>query len=103
MPILDTQCIRVIEKLPGWRGRIFHSPSLTFGHWDFIADSSIHDHVHPQEEVWELLEGTLELTIGQREPSIDNFFGKVILFRFWHPSVLFVSSTKRGQDIGPIG
>jgi hypothetical protein len=35
----------------------------------------------------------------ERDPSIDNFFGKVILFRFWHPSVLFVSSMKRGQDI----
>src|SRR4029450_7303538 len=63
MPILDTQCISVIEKLPGWRGRIFHSPSLTFGHWDFSAGSPIQEHVHPQEEVWELLEGALELTI----------------------------------------
>jgi quercetin dioxygenase-like cupin family protein len=63
MPIVDTQCISVIEKLPGWRGRIFHSPSLTFGHWDFSAGSSIHEHVHHQEEVWELLEGILELTI----------------------------------------
>jgi hypothetical protein len=44
MPILDTQCMSVIEKLPGWRGRIFHSPSLTFGHWDFSAGSSIHEH-----------------------------------------------------------
>jgi hypothetical protein len=56
MPILDTQCISVIEKLPGWRGRIFYSPTLTFGHWDFSAGSSIHEHIHPQEEVWELLE-----------------------------------------------
>src|SRR4030095_681879 len=63
MPILDNQSISVIEKLPRWRGRIFHSPSLTFGHWDFSAGSSIHEHVHPQEEVGELLEGALELTI----------------------------------------
>jgi quercetin dioxygenase-like cupin family protein len=63
MPILDTRHIPVIEKLPGWRGRLFHSPSLTFGHWDFSAGSSIHEHFHPQEEVWEILEGELELTI----------------------------------------
>jgi quercetin dioxygenase-like cupin family protein len=64
MPILDTERIPVIEKLPGWRGRLFHSSNLTFGHWDFSAGSSIHEHFHLQEEVWEVLEGELELTIG---------------------------------------
>jgi quercetin dioxygenase-like cupin family protein len=63
MPILDTRQLPVIEKLPGWRGRLFHSPSLTFGHWDFSAGSSVHEHFHPQEEVWEILEGELEMTI----------------------------------------
>jgi quercetin dioxygenase-like cupin family protein len=63
VPILDTRQLAVIEKLPGWRGRLFNSPSLTFGHWDFSAGSSIHEHFHPQEEVWEILEGGLEITI----------------------------------------
>ena len=36
---------------------------MTFGHWDFDAGSSIHEHFHPQEEVWEILEGELELTV----------------------------------------
>jgi quercetin dioxygenase-like cupin family protein len=63
MPILDTRQIPAVEKLPGWRGRLFHSPSLTFGHWDFRAGSSIHAHSHPQEEVWQILDGELELTI----------------------------------------
>jgi quercetin dioxygenase-like cupin family protein len=63
MSILDIRQLPVIEKLLGWRGRLFHSPSLTFGHWDFSANSSIHAHYHPQEEVWEILEGELEITI----------------------------------------
>ena len=63
MPVLDTREIPVIEKLPGWSGRFFHSASLTFGHWEFLAGSLIHEHFHPQEEVWEILEGELELTI----------------------------------------
>jgi|SRR6516164_1042258 quercetin dioxygenase-like cupin family protein len=63
MPILDTRQMPVIEKLPGWRGRLFHSSSSTFGHWDFSAGSSIHPHSHPQEEVWEILDGELEVTI----------------------------------------
>jgi len=63
MLILDTRQIPVVEKLPGWRGRIFHSPSLTFGHWDFSARSSIHAHSHQHEEVWQILDGELEVTI----------------------------------------
>jgi unsaturated pyranuronate lyase len=63
MPVVDTRQIRAIEKLPGWRGRLFHSANLTFGHWDFTAGSSIHEHFHPQEEVWEVIEGELEITI----------------------------------------
>ena len=63
MPIIDTSTLRVIERLPGWRGRYFHSPSMTFAHYEFVRGSSIHEHFHPQEEVYEVLEGELELMI----------------------------------------
>ena len=63
MPIVDTNELRVIERLPGWHGRFFHSPSMTFAHYDFERGSSIHEHFHPQEEVWEVIEGELEATI----------------------------------------
>jgi len=36
---------------------------MTFAHYDFAAGSSIHEHSHPQEEVYEVLEGELEVTI----------------------------------------
>jgi quercetin dioxygenase-like cupin family protein len=62
--VLDTRSLPVVEKLPGWRGRMFHSATMTFGHWDFDADSTIHEHSHPQEEVWEILEGHVELTVA---------------------------------------
>ena len=63
MPIIDTSTLRVIERLPGWRGRYFHSPSMTFAHYEFVRGSSIHEHFHPQEEVYEVLEGELEVMI----------------------------------------
>ena len=28
MPLIDTRGIEVLEKLPGWRGRIFHSAKV---------------------------------------------------------------------------
>ena len=63
MPFVDTSGLPVIERLPGWHGRYFHSPSMTFAHYDFVAGSSIHEHFHPEEEVYEVIEGELELTI----------------------------------------
>src|SRR3984893_10518858 len=63
MPFVDVNSLDVIERLPGWCGRYFHSPSMTFAHYDFKRGSSIHEHFHPQEEVYEVIEGELELTI----------------------------------------
>ncbi len=63
MPFIDTRNLKVIERLPGWHGRYFHSPSMTFAHYDFKRYASIHEHFHPQEEVYEVIEGELEITI----------------------------------------
>ena len=63
MPFIDTNTLKVIERLPGWRGRYFHSQNMTFAHYEFDSGASIHEHFHPQEEVYEVLEGELELTI----------------------------------------
>ena len=63
MPFVDANGLKIIERLPGWYGRYFHSPSMTFAHYDFRGGSSIHEHFHPQEEVWEIIEGEVEVTI----------------------------------------
>ncbi len=63
MPFVDTSSLAVIERLPGWHGRYFHSPSMTFAHYNFTRGASIHEHFHPEEEVYEVIEGELEMTI----------------------------------------
>jgi quercetin dioxygenase-like cupin family protein len=63
MPFVDVDRLPPFERLPGWRGRYFQSPSMTFAHYEFDAGSSIHEHFHPQEEVWQVIEGELEITI----------------------------------------
>lgn len=63
MPFVDTDHLKVIERLPGWRGRYFHSASMTFAHYDFTRGASIHEHFHAQEEVYEVIEGEPEVTI----------------------------------------
>jgi quercetin dioxygenase-like cupin family protein len=64
MPFIDTNSLKVTERRPGWHGRYFHSASMTFAHYDFTAGSTIHEHSHPEEEVWQVIEGELEITIG---------------------------------------
>jgi len=64
MAFVEVSKLPVVERLPGWRGRYFDSPSMTFAHYEFDAGSSIHEHFHPQEEVYEVIEGELEITIG---------------------------------------
>jgi len=36
---------------------------MTFAHYQFIQGSSIHEHSHPEEEVYEVINGELEVTI----------------------------------------
>ena len=63
MPFVNTNELKVVERLPGWNGRYFHSATMTFAHYDFAAGSSIHEHFHPVEEVYAVIEGELEVTI----------------------------------------
>ena len=64
MPFVDTSALDVKELLPGWKGRFFHSENMTFAYYEFTAGSSIHEHQHDSDEVWHVVEGTLEVTIG---------------------------------------
>lgn len=65
MPFVDTRKIDVIERRPGWRGRTFHSPSMTFVHYEFDEGADVHRHSHSQEEIWQVLDGELEVTVGE--------------------------------------
>ena len=64
MPFIDTSQLKVKEPLPGWKGRYFHSDNMTFAYYAVGAGASIHEHSHPNEEVWHIIEGELEVTIA---------------------------------------
>jgi len=53
MPVVDTSRLDVVERLPGWHGRYFHSASMTFAHYDFVRGAAVYQHFTPQESsVW---------------------------------------------------
>lgn len=64
MPFIDTNELEPRAPLPGWEGRFVNSEHMTFGYYKVVAGSSIHEHEHIQEEVWYVLEGELEVSIG---------------------------------------
>ena len=64
MPFVDIAALEVKEPLPGWTGRFFHSESMTFAHYDFADGAAIHEHHHPNEEVWNVLQGEVEISLN---------------------------------------
>ena len=61
--LINVSDLAVFERLPGWRGKFFHTEAMTFAHYEFDRDAAIHEHFHPEEEVYEVLEGRLELKV----------------------------------------
>jgi hypothetical protein len=76
LTIIRIDDLREIERLPGWHGRYFHTEHMTVAHYRFARGASIHEHFHPQEEVYQVLEGELEITIdGCRKYGISGSRG----------------------------
>lgn len=68
MPFIDTGEMLHGEPSHGWSGRFFHSENMTFAHWTIAADAAfLHEHSHPEEEVWNVVEGEIVLTVDGEE------------------------------------
>ncbi len=61
---IETKQLQVKEPREGWQGRFFHSPNMTFAYYTVKAGAWIHEHSHPQEEVWNVIDGQLEITVA---------------------------------------
>jgi len=65
MPFVDTAAIEPRTPKRGWLGRFVHSEHMTFLFWDVENGAEpLHEHHHGQEEVWNVLEGEIEVTIA---------------------------------------
>src|SRR2546421_2245837 len=68
MPFIEANQMLTGAPLSGWSGRFFHSENMTFAHWDISADASdLHEHHHPQEEVWNIVEGEVVIVLAGDE------------------------------------
>ncbi|MGI8903358.1 MAG: cupin domain-containing protein [Solirubrobacteraceae bacterium] len=64
MPFIETSKLPAKEPKPGWIGRFFHSEHMTFAYYEITPGSQLHLHHHSEEEVWHIIEGELEMVLG---------------------------------------
>ncbi len=51
------------EIFAGGKGKFIHTENMTFAYWDFKAGVAVPEHSHPHEQVVNMIEGELELSI----------------------------------------
>jgi quercetin dioxygenase-like cupin family protein len=64
MPFVDPAQLAPQEVRPGWTARFFHSEHMTFAYYEIAAGAAVHRHSHATEEVWHVLDGQLEVALG---------------------------------------
>ena len=71
MPFISPDDMIHGEPMPGWHGRFFHAENMTFAHYE-IDDGApdLHAHDHEQEEVWNVIEGQVALSIAGDERTL---------------------------------
>ena len=71
MPFIARTSMVEGSPLPGWSGRFFHSEHMTFAYWDIAPDAAdLHQHHHPQEEVWNVVDGEAVLVVAGEERRV---------------------------------
>ncbi|HEY2650994.1 MAG TPA: cupin domain-containing protein [Solirubrobacteraceae bacterium] len=61
-----------IEPVPGWKGRAQHGQRITVTRYEIAAGApDVHEHHHPQEEAWVVIEGQLAIWIEGKERLLD--------------------------------
>ena len=53
----------VHEVFPGFRGQFVHTDAVTLAYWTIAAGSLLPEHSHPHEQVVNMFDGELELTV----------------------------------------
>jgi quercetin dioxygenase-like cupin family protein len=71
MPFIDPNALPEARPKPGWHGRFFHSEHMTFAYDQIDAGATLQAHSHPNEEVWHIIEGDVDLTVGDERRRVS--------------------------------
>jgi quercetin dioxygenase-like cupin family protein len=64
MSFIDINQIIEKEPFPGFRGKFFHSATMTIAHWNIKAGSEAPVHSHIHEQTVDVISGQLEFTLN---------------------------------------
>jgi mannose-6-phosphate isomerase-like protein (cupin superfamily) len=70
LPFINVGRLKVRQPRKGWKGRFFHSEAMTFAYYSVDAGATVHAHSHANDEVWNVIEGQLEITIGNETRQV---------------------------------
>jgi mannose-6-phosphate isomerase-like protein (cupin superfamily) len=80
---IQTGQLKVKEPREGWRGRFFHSRNMTFAYYTVVAGAWIHEHSHSNDEVWNVVDGSLRSQLpvrpGWLAPDVPWSFLRTLL------------------------
>lgn len=78
MTFYNLEAIERRELLPGLRVRFLHSGSMTIAYWEIAAGSEMPMHSHPHEQIANVLEGEIELSVGEERQVLGKGSAAVI-------------------------
>ncbi len=75
MPLVTLANLPTKPLLPGFEAQFIHTENLTIGYIHITKGSILPQHAHIQEQVTHILEGQLEMTVGEETFIVEK--GKV--------------------------
>lgn len=97
MPFAELDKLEPREVLPGLEGRFIHGERSTLVYWEYESGTVLPPHTHEHEQITNVLEGELELTIKGETHTLEPGMVAVIPggvkhrgFAFTHCKVLDV-------------
>lgn len=69
--------IKEKEPVPGLTGRFVHSENMTVAYWNFEPGIAVPSHSHEHEQIVNVIEGTLDLTIEDETIRLES--GSVVV------------------------
>lgn len=64
MSLFNWDSLPTTEPMPGFVGRFVHTDTMTLAYWDIAQGTELPLHQHPHEQVVNILEGTLRLSVA---------------------------------------
>ncbi|GAB4251402.1 MAG: cupin domain-containing protein [Saprospiraceae bacterium] len=75
------------ELFPGYKGRFIHSEHMTIAMWEITAGAPVPAHSHPHEQIVQVHEGVLELTVNGKAHRLEAGMSFVIPSNVPHTAV----------------